>query len=251
MKNKKIFTPKTERIGKMAEVFPKRIKELSEIFNAKTNVYIDYANVFFWAKKLNWHVDLRRLKQLFDSFKTIDKVRFYNGTLTGDKKSERLIKEVTKLHYDVHTKPVKIMHLPIDVSSIPLNSPAILERFIKRPLLKYLSIETIEYLNERIGELNKRGIKFIEHRKCNFDVEMGRDMLIDYERNSIKNFVLWTGDSDFADPINQLLKDGKRVVIFATVRRIAVELAKTKAQIFDIQKIRNFICWPRELNQKG
>ena len=105
-------------------------------------------------------------------------------------------------------------------------------------------------MNSQLAELNKQGILFVEDLKCNFDVEIGRDMLIDYEKNQIKNFVLWSGDSDFADPINQLLKDNKKVVLFATARRVAKELNELQEKglfIFDIQKIRNFICWKKEI----
>ena len=75
-------------------------------------------------------------------------------------------------------------------------------------------------------------------------------MLIDYERNGIENFVLWSGDSDFADPLSQLLQDGKRVFLFATARRVAAELndlGKKGLVIYDIQKIRDFICWKKEI----
>jgi len=83
-----------------------------------------------------------------------------------------------------------------------------------------------------------------------FDVEIGRDILTDYDKNGIENFVLWSGDSDFADPIKQLLINGKKVVIFATARRVSSELSaltKDGLFIFDIQKIRNFICWKRDI----
>ena len=75
-------------------------------------------------------------------------------------------------------------------------------------------------------------------------------MLVDYDKNGIENFVLWSGDSDFADPINQLLNDGKKVILFATARKVASELNELRKEgllIFDIQKIRNFICWKKEI----
>lgn len=142
------------------------------------------------------------------------------------------------------------MRLSIDVSGIPKNSPAILEKFIKPSFLRLLDLATVEFLNEKLKELNKKGVLYIEHRKCNFDVEIGRDMLIDYDRNKIQDFVLWSGDSDFADPVNQLQKDGKKVVIFATARRVAPELGKTGAQIYEIRKIKEFLCWPREIDKE-
>ncbi len=104
--------------------------------------------------------------------------------------------------------------------------------------------------NRQLKELNSQGIFYIEDRKCNFDVEIGRDMLVDYDKNGIEHFILWSGDSDFASSIEQLLLDGKKVYIFATARKVASELndlAHKGLTIFDIQKIRNFICWIREI----
>jgi len=245
-----MFQAKTERIKKLSQKYPDRILELEKIFDKKTNIYIDFANVIRWQDKLKWHIDLKRLKQFLDSFDTINLVKFYSGTIIGEEESEKFIEDIKKMNYDVHTKPVKIMNLSIDVSSIPIDSPILLRDFIRKPLLAKFDLETIEYLNKKLKELNDKGIKFIEDLKCNFDVEIGRDMLLDYEKNGIENFVLWSGDSDFADPINQLLNDGKKVILFATARKVASELNELKKKgllIFDIQKIRNFICWKKEI----
>ena len=123
-----MFKAKTDRIKKLTEKYPDRIAELETIFNAATNVYIDYANVRPWSEKLGWHIDPKRLKQFLDSFDTIGSIKFYHGTLTGDAESEKFIKEVTDFGYEVKTKPVKIMRLPINVSSIPSDSPDILTK---------------------------------------------------------------------------------------------------------------------------
>lgn len=246
-----MFKAKTERIKILAEKYPERIKELEKIFDNKTNIYIDFANVIRWQDKLKWHIDLKRLKQFLDSFENIEKINFYNGKLEGDEKSLSILEEAERCGYFVKTKPVKIMRLSIDVSSIPLSSPEILKNFIRTPLLQKLKVEAIEFLNNQLRELNQQGILFVQDLKCNFDVEIGRDILLDYEKNSVENFILWSGDSDFADPINQLLEDGKKVVLFATVRRVASELNELQGKgllIFDIQKIRNFICWKKEIS---
>lgn len=243
-----MFRPKTGKIEKLAKDYPKAIKELESIFVGKTNIYIDFANVLGWQDKLKWHIDLKRLKQFLDSFDNIDSVKFYYGTLAGDSFSGNIAKDAKKYKYDFKTKPVKIMKLSIDVSSITKNSPILLENFIRKPLLSKFNLETIEYLNEKLKDLNDKGIKYIEDRKCNFDVEIGRDMLIDY-KNDIESFILWSGDSDFADPVIQLLNDNKNVVIFATARRVSTELAETKVNIFDIKKIKEFICWSKEAKE--
>jgi uncharacterized LabA/DUF88 family protein len=248
-----MFKPKTKRISQLAQKYPEKIKQLEWVFDKSTNVYIDWANVFKWQERLNWHISTKRLKQLFDSFNTIREVKFYVGRLVGNKKSENFIEEVKRYHYIVKEKEVKVMRLSIDTSSISLDSPELLKQFIRESLLKKLSIETIEYLNAQLKDLNRQGITYIEDLKCNFDVEIGRDMLLDYHSAGVDNFVLWSGDSDFYDPLKQLLEDKKKVILFATARKVAKELNELRRKglfIFDIQKIKEFICWSREMKCK-
>jgi uncharacterized LabA/DUF88 family protein len=244
-----MFSPKTEQLKTLVEKYPAGLEKLSPVLDKKTNVYIDYANVVGWQDRLGWKIHLKRLKNLLDSFDTVNSVKFYYGTLEGDERSEALIEDLTKWGYEVKTKPVKIMHLPMDVSSIDLASPTILQDFIKKPFLNKLKVEDIEYLNKRLQELNAGGTRFLEVRKCNFDVEIGVDMLLDHHRHGIEieNFVLWSGDSDFANPAEQLMKDNKRVVIFSRSGKVAPELAQTGAEIFDIRKIREYICRQSDL----
>lgn len=246
-----MFDPKTLKIKRLSQKYPRIIKELEEVFSQPSNVYIDWANVILaFQPKLKWKIDIKKLKQFLDSFDTIENSKIYYGTLESDNESEKLIKRFDKLGYQVTTKPVKIMVSSIDATSIPPDSPALLKNFIRRPLLTKLDINTIEYLNNRLRELNEKNIFYLKDKKCNFDVEIGRDMLIDYKNNHIETFILWSGDSDFEEPIKQLLSDNKKVYIFATVRRVSRELSSTGAIIFDIQKIKEFICWNKFCSQK-
>lgn len=248
-----MFKPISDRLEILSKNDPNRILELEAIFNKPTNVYIDYANIKPWAEKLGWHVDLKRLKQLLNSFDTVKEVKIYYGTLVGDQRSEEIIHLAEELGYIVKTKPVKLMKLSIDVSSIPLDSPDLLKSFIRKPLMQKLRVETVEMLNNELKLLNQQGILHIDDYKCNFDVEIGRDMLRDYDNDGFDNFVLWSGDSDFEEPIRQLLEDNKKVVLFATARRVATELNNLRPKgltIFDIQKIREFICWRKEMLTK-
>jgi uncharacterized LabA/DUF88 family protein len=244
-----MFNPKTERIAALAKLFPKVVEELDDIFDSSSNVYIDWQNVLHWQDKLGWHFNLKRLKQFFDSFDTVRSVKIYTGTLDGDEKTVEQIKEINDLGYLLSTKPVKFIKISINVSSIPRESPAILKNFIKKSFRSKLDIETIEYLNNKLSALNKQGILYIEEPKCNFDVEMGRDMLRDFESGEIDNFILCTTDSDFADPIAQIKKDGKKATLFATSGRVAPELDETEVFVFDVKKIKEFICWPKEIPQ--
>lgn len=249
-----MFAPKTERIENVAKEKQDVIRQLESIFVAKTRVYIDYANVRPWSVKLGWHIDLKRLKQFLDSFDAIEAVNFYNGYLAGNERSEKEKTEAENCKYILRTKPVKMMKFSIDASSVLPDSTVLLDQFVRRALLRKYEVGTIEYLNERFTDMNKKGKYFIEDMKCNFDVEIGVDMLLDCERNSAKTFVLWSGDSDFVDPIERLIGAGKKVVLFATARKVSKELAALAAKglmIFDIQKIRDFICWKKELERKG
>jgi len=139
-----------------------------------------------------------------------------------------------------------MIRLSIDVSSLASNTATnILCNFINGELLRQLKVESVEYLNQQLWDLNKQGIKFIEHMKCNFDVEIGVQMLLDHHIKMVEGFCLWSGDSDFADPLSQLLQDGKKVSLFATARRIASELSelsKDDLAIYEIKKIREFIA---------
>lgn len=101
------FKPKTNRIENLAKEFAYVVEEFGGILNRKTGVYLDYANVRGWSEKLGWHVDLKRLCQLFESFDCPKKLSFYYGTMEGDHDSEELIKNTKALGYAVTTKPVK------------------------------------------------------------------------------------------------------------------------------------------------
>lgn len=245
-----MFTAKTDRIAEIAAGKATTIVELERLLDGSVRMYIDYANVRPWSTRLRWHIDLKRLKQFLDSFSTIEAVNFYGGYLEGDERSKQEISDVEKHKYVVRTKPVKIMQFAIDASSVPADSTALLDQFIRRSLLRKYEVSTVEYLNERFRDMNKRGEYSIEDRKCNFDVEIGVDMLLDYERNGTETYVLWSGDSDFADPVRKLLQAGKKVILFATARKVSKELSALRDEgmvIFDIKKIRNFICWKREM----
>src|SRR3990167_9611180 len=249
-----MFIPKTERIKNIAKNKQEVVKQLESIFDANTRVYIDYANVRPWSEKLGWHIDLKRLKQFLDSFDTIEAINFYNGYLAGNERSEKEKKETENCKYILRTKPVKIMNFSIDASSILPDSTVLLNQFIRRALLRKYEVGTIEYLNQRFSDMNKKGVYFIEDMKCNFDVEIGVDMLLDCERNSAEIFVLWSGDSDFADPINKLISMGKKVCLFATAGRISSELNELKEnglKIVDIFELKEFICWSRESAYKS
>ena len=248
-----MFNPKTEKIKKIYQSNKVVAEKLKKLFDGKVYMYIDYANIRPWANKLKWHIQITRLKQFLDSFDNVENIKFYQGTLGGDQKSEKEIEKLRKNKFELRTKSVKIIKLSIDATSTQTDSPALLNQFIRRALMRKYDIGTIEFLNGKFAEMNKAGIYFIEDRKCNFDVEIGVDMLLDYERNNVDTFILWSGDSDFADPLRKLLENNKKVILFATAGRISRELNELKKlglYIFDIADIKEFICWTREQKER-
>lgn len=251
-----MFTPKTPRIREFAEKHPEIIDKMTGLFSGNVNIYIDYANVRPWSEKLQWHIEPRRLKQFLQSFDAIRSVKFYQGELIGDPRSQKEIKHLQSLEcgrFTLRTKPVKIMRFSVDATSIDAQSPILFRKFIRASLLRKLDIETIEFLNGKLRLMNKNGVYELEDRKCNFDVEIGSDMRVDHLADGIDTFILWSGDSDFEDPIRYLLENGKRVILFATAGRIARELNGLIASglgIFDIADIQDLICWRGEIGLK-
>lgn len=237
-----MFVPASDHIKALGDQEIGRIKELESLFVGNTNVYIDYANVYGWQTRLKWKIHPRRIQELYASFSNVRQPKLYFGTMPGEEENAQ---KFISWGFDFHTKPVKKMRIPINATSIPVNSPHILKNMIRDPLLRILKVGTIEDINKELLQLNSQGIYHLEDLKCNFDVEIGRDMLIDFANNNVDTFVLWSGDSDFADPIRQLLNDGKNVVLFMTANRVATELNELTSsglKMFEINKIRDFIC---------
>src|SRR3989344_9312362 len=158
-----MFKAGTPKIKGLTEENSDIVLELEKLLVGNVSMFIDYANVRPWSEKLGWHISVKRLKQFLDSFENIVEVNFYSGTLEGDQPSQQLINEVQEFGYKVHTKPVKIMKLWIDVRGIASKTEtSLLRKFISKSLLRKYSAETIEYLNQRFADMNKMGDFYIE-----------------------------------------------------------------------------------------
>lgn len=244
-----MFKPSNKRIGILNSRYTTIFSTLDKIFDKKSIVYVDYANVSGWYQKLRWTTDIRRLGQLLRSYDTVQSSHFYYGTLMGDQQSETTVNDAQKYFTHVHTKEVKLKHLSIDSSSISPQSPDLLKQFIKRCLLTEFSLSEVEYLNAILKRLNNLGKTEIEDKKCNFDVELAIQMRDDLNNHhEVDNFVLWSGDCDFEEPVKMILNAGKKVTIFAPRGHIASELAQSGATIFETRPLKNILCWPRQMD---
>jgi uncharacterized LabA/DUF88 family protein len=226
----------------MAKNSAERQAEISGLFVGDTHVYIDYANIRKACLRLGWRVNLKKLKQMLDATGKVKNVGFYFGTLVGDKGSQGFMARARKEGFAVVTKPVKCMNLSINASSTSIQSPDILRNFISETLIRSLKVEAIQYLNQQLLDLNKLGTLSLEERKCNFDVEIASDMRIDHALGRAQTYCLWSGDSDFAHPILQLLEAGRDVVVISG--GVATELNDLRPYglvIHDIRKLRSLI----------
>lgn len=234
-----MFNPKTKEVEQYAATHKNTIEQLEGIFDRPTNLYIDYANI---RKRSGWLISLQRVKDILDSFSHIQIAKFFYGVIPGPEGSKGFHRYLKRLGFEVTTKPVKTIRLPIDVTSISPQSPDILSNLIDPCLLKKLNLATVEYLNEQLRDLNKQGIKYLEKPKCNFDVEIGVEMRLDHINKKCQGFCLWSGDSDFADPVRTLLSNKSKVTIFGIAGRISSEMNELRDQglgIFDFNKLRD------------
>jgi uncharacterized LabA/DUF88 family protein len=221
---------------------PDRLKELIELFDGDTHVYIDYANVRKLCSGRGWNVDLKKLRGLLQATGKVKSARFYFGTILGDKGSEGFISRVRKEGFEVVTKPVKHITASIDASSVVADSPDILRGLINEALIRELGPDAIKYLNARLIELNKAGKRQLRIMKCNFDVEIATDLRLDHALGKAQTYCLWSGDSDFAHPLLCLLNAKRKVVVVSS--RMATELSDLRGDgliFYDMRKLRELI----------
>jgi uncharacterized LabA/DUF88 family protein len=239
-----MFNPKTFALEFAAKNHAARVSSLEGLLTDKTIVYIDFGNVREWRHRLGWEIDLRKLKDFLDSF-GVQEVKFYFGTLKNDAGANKFMTFVHKCGYTIRTKTVKVMRLSIDLSNAPYpQSKAVLSNFIDTTLLRKLKDETIKCLDKDLRGMNEGGEFHLECWKCNFDVEIGTDMRIALQLNEANSFCLFSGDSDFADPISVILKAKRKVSVFGTARHIASELNALKQkglEIEDVAALRDFL----------
>lgn len=78
--------------------------------------------------------------------------------------------------------------------------------------------------------------------KANFDVEITRDVLLEilYKKSSFENFVLLSGDSDFAylvKDLKHLFK--KKIIVFAGRKNLSWELRTSADEVFYFEDIKS------------
>ena len=82
------------------------------ILKEKTAIFVDWANIYGWKKSLKKEVDPKKLYKYFKKYKEIKSINFYFGT-DNNAKSISFLKIISKIGFEVITKPVKYITIAI------------------------------------------------------------------------------------------------------------------------------------------
>lgn len=172
----------------------------------KTLVLIDWANVFHAQRKNGWNVDTRKLFVLFKGHQEIQDIVLFHGT-DQHAKSESFLQAQVAIGYRIVTKAVKKVPVTTDHEGNPLP-------------------------------------KIILRQKCDFDVEIAKEILLNFDH--FQGFILVSGDGDYA-PIFDVLREHRKQAILVFPRgglgREYLENEQRKRAIFlcSLERLRPFI----------
>ena len=172
----------------------------------KTLVLIDWANVFHAQRKNGWNVDTRKLFALFKQHADIQDIVLFHGT-DQHEKSLSFLKEQAAIGYRVVTKAVKKVPVTVDHEG----------KLLAKPIMR---------------------------RKCDFDVEIAKEILLSLD--GYQGFILMSGDGDYA-PIFDVLRERRKQAILVFPKgglgREYLEDEQRKRAIFlcSLERLRPFI----------
>ena len=151
----------------------------------KVKIYIDGANVFYTQRDIGFAIDWTKAKEYFNRKYQVLEIRYYIGIKKGDEKMSNYLRYLDAARFSVISKPIKVIRIDN-----------------KHPMAMLHN--------------------FSEIYKCNFDVEMTADILLD--RADIDKIILFSGDSDFNYLVKKLYDLGKKTEIFSSRKMLAWEL---------------------------
>lgn len=81
--------------------------------------------------------------------------------------------------------------------------------------------------------------------KCNFDVEITMDLLLQVD--SYDSVLLFSGDSDFSGLLNYLKSLGKKIIVICTRKRMSAELQRVAEKYIPAETLRAFLRYETTL----
>jgi uncharacterized LabA/DUF88 family protein len=105
----------------------------------------------------------------------------------------------------------------------------------------------LKKLNTSIDELQKQMAEPVMRRKCDFDVEIARDVF--NLSNDFEHLILFSGDGDYAALVEDLtIKKGKRVIVVFAPGHVGKEYEKLSEQLREKRlNYRLFLCSANQL----
>lgn len=188
-------------------------------------VFIDFSNVNKWFEndRQDWNN-----KQLKDS-------EILNIDIKKLKSFSEILGEKTKIYYGENSLNSNSCKFT-DLLRIFFGKRNVITKNIQK-IKHYLYLGDSSF-NIKYEKTDHEGRKFIEIRKCNFDVEIAVDavkMMSYYD-----TFCIFSGDSDFIYLNNFLKQKGKKIIIVKG-GYISSELRKTADIIINAQQIKKDI----------
>lgn len=201
-----------------------KTKGIPGLGKGETLVFIDYANIKAWAADKKLFIDL---KVLYDILKTAgaEKIIFYYGTDPKNPSAFAFFNKLRTFGFEVITKPVKYLK----ISLLDL-----LGKRINQEWLKKLSPKTKKALFTEVQRLERKSIKLYSP-KANFDVEATLDMILFSDK--FDNFVLFSGDGDFAPVVKYLRSKNKQVVVISGRKFLAGELLDAASRFITLERL--------------
>lgn len=214
----------------------------------KTLAVIDWANVYGWFSNptsksyLGWEIDTKKLFSYLSSYPEIFDIRLYHGTENGNARSEDFGVEMKNIGYKFITKEVKwapvylneenhfktiVQELFNVLDSVKITNSEIATKLYELgneikvkisakefdsaySLIENLDTE-LKKLNVSIDSLQKNLLKPCRRRKCDFDVELARDVF--NMSSEFDTLILFSGDGDYAALVDDLIKKGKKIIV--------------------------------------
>ncbi|MBI3618878.1 NYN domain-containing protein [Candidatus Peregrinibacteria bacterium] len=206
---------------------------------------IDWANIFSSQQKNGWQVDTAKLHAFLKGHALIKDIVFFHGEDVHPL-SKAFLEEQRTIGYRVISKPVKTIPVRIDesvfrskigqlekdlgllreknstISSLLYSLDERLRLYMKKQQAMltddfYGVFDIIESIDHEIANAdtalqflwnNIRGT--IVRRKCDFDVEISREILLNLD--TYQSFILFSGDGDYA-PIFDALRERRKQAI--------------------------------------
>jgi len=181
--------------------------------------------MFYWQSKvLGWQFRVEDLITGVLALPNVREVKVYYGLNPRSlEKSTALHKRIRKAGATLRTKPVKFIKKTVNEALL-----------FKQSTLSLFNGEVSVQIASLIGEIERSGV-VIEEPKCNFDVEIAMDIMDDLEK--VSAIMLFSGDSDFASPLERVKLRGKHVYVVGVRGMVAAELHKVKDEYFDFGKL--------------